>query len=129
LGLDPFLQAFPDKVPFLQVFAQRVHTGELAANGNPIKSRSVEDYIRGVAQTFLHVGASDPRLNSAHTVDFRLQRTLNAWKTTDPAPLRVKPIPITVIRRIAVLSQTTNSHLPIFCATADMIIIALFFLL
>ena len=26
LGLDPFLQAFKDKVPFLQVFAQRVHS-------------------------------------------------------------------------------------------------------
>jgi len=129
LGLDPFLQAFQDKVPFLQVFAQRVHTGELAANGSPIKSRSVEDYIRGVAQTFLHVGAGDPRHNSSNTIDFRLQRTLKAWKTSDPAPLRVKPIPISVIRRIAVLSQTTNAHLPLFSATADMIIIAFFFLL
>ncbi|KAL3823338.1 hypothetical protein ACHAXA_010473, partial [Cyclostephanos tholiformis] len=102
LGLDPFLQTFQDKIPFLQVFAQRVHSGDLAANGNPIRSRSVEDYIRGVAQTFLHVGATDPRLNTAHTIDFRLQRTLKAWKTTDPAPLRVKPIPIEVIKRIAV---------------------------
>ncbi|KAL3823120.1 hypothetical protein ACHAXA_006450 [Cyclostephanos tholiformis] len=102
LGLDPFLQTFQDKIPFLQVFAQRVHSGDLAANGNPIRSRSVEDYIRGVAQTFLHVGATDPHLNTAHTIDFRLQRTLKAWKTTDPAPLRVKPIPIAVIKRIAV---------------------------
>lgn len=129
LGLDPFLQAFQDKVPFLQVFAQRVHCGQLAAGGNPIKSRSVEDYVRGVAQTFLHVGATDPRLNSINTIDFRLQRTLKAWKTTDPAPLRVKPIPITVIRHISVLSQTSHAHLPIFCATTDMIIIAFFFLL
>jgi hypothetical protein len=129
LGLDPFLQTFQDKIPFLQVFAQRVHSGDLAANGNPIKSRSVEDYIRGVAQTFLHVGAKDPRLNTAHTIDFRLQRTLKAWKTTDPAPLRVKPIPIAVIKRIAVLSQTSHSTLPIFCATADMIVLAFFFLL
>ncbi|KAL3817789.1 hypothetical protein ACHAXA_005822 [Cyclostephanos tholiformis] len=102
LGLDPFLQTFQDKIPFLQVFAQQVHSGNLAANGNPIKSRSVEDYIQGVAQTFLHVGAKDPRLNTAHTIDFRLQRTLKAWKTTDPASLRVKPIPIAVIKRIAV---------------------------
>jgi hypothetical protein len=129
LGLDPFLQAFKDKVPFLQVFAQRVHTGELAAGGNPIKSRSVEDYVRGVAQTFLHVGANDPRLNSANTIDFRLQRTLKAWKQSDPAPLRVKPIPITVIRHVAVLSQTTHTNVPIFCATVDMIIIAFFYLL
>ena len=74
LGLDPFFQAFPDKIPFLQVFAHRVHLGTLAANGNSIRARSVEDYVRLIAQTFLHVvGASDPRLNSAHVIDFRLQ--------------------------------------------------------
>ena len=129
MGLDPFLQAFHDKVPFLQVFAQRVHTGSLAAGKNPIKSRSVEDYARNVAQTFLHVAANDPRLNSANNIDFRLQRTLKAWKSTDPAPLRVKPIPISVVRRIAALSRTTESHNPLFCATADMIIVAFFFLL
>ena len=48
LGLDPFLQAWPDKIPFLQVFAQRVHTGELSASGNPIRARTVEDYVRMV---------------------------------------------------------------------------------
>jgi hypothetical protein len=76
LGIDPFLQAFPDKIPFLQDFAQRVHSGELAASGNPIRARSVEDYIRMVGQTFLHVGSEDPCLNSAHLIDFRLQRPL-----------------------------------------------------
>ena len=129
LGLDPLLQAFQDKIPFLQIFAHRVRLGELAAHGNPIKSRSVEDYVRHVAQTFLQVGAHDPRLNSAHSIDFRLQRTLKAWKTTDPAPLRVKPIPITVIRRIAVLAQTSASHDATYRAAADMIIMAFFFLL
>ena len=94
-----------------------------------MKSRSVEDYVRNVAQTFLHVGANDPRLNSANNINFRLQRTLKAWKSTDPAPLRVKPIPISVVRRIAALSRTTESHRPLFCATADMIIVAFFFLL
>jgi hypothetical protein len=75
------------------------------------------------------VGANDPRLNSAHKIDFRLQRTLEAWKSTDPAPDRVKPIPITVIRRIATLAQTTHASDTAFCATADMIVIAFFFLL
>ncbi len=97
LGVDPFLQAFPDKIPFLQVFAQQVHSGELAASGNPIRARSVEDYIRMVGQTFLHVGSDDPRLNSAHLIDFRLQRTIAAWKKSDPPPKRVKPVPIQVI--------------------------------
>ena len=129
LGLDPFLQAFQDKVPILQVFVHRVHIGELAANSNPVRSRTAEDYVRHVAQAFLQVGAVDPRLNSAHKIDFRLQRTLKAWKSSDPAPDRVKPIPITVIRRIATLAQTTMAADTTFCSIADMIVIAFFFLL
>ena len=129
VGLDPFLQVFKDKVPILQVFVHRVHIGELAASSGPVRSRTAEDYVRHVAQVFLQVGADDPRLNSAHKIDFRLQRTLKAWKSTDPAPDRVKPIPITVIRRIATLAQTTHASDTAFCATADMIVIAFFFLL
>ena len=87
----------PDKIPFLQVFAQQVHIGKLSASGNPIRAQLVEDSIRLVGKTFLHVGTADPRLNSAHVVDFQLQRTIAAWKTSDPAPLRVKPIPLQVI--------------------------------
>ena len=36
LSFTTELQAFPDKVPFLQVFAQRVHRGQLAARGSPV---------------------------------------------------------------------------------------------
>jgi hypothetical protein len=74
------------------------------------------------------MGAKDPRLNSAFQIDFCIQRTLRVWKQKDPAPLRVKPIPITVIRRIAV-STTSDVVDDTFCAAADMIIIAFFFLL
>ena len=129
MGLDPFLQVFKDKVPILQVFVHRVHIGELVASSGPVRSRTAEDYVRHVAQVFLQVGADDPRLNSVHKIDFRLQRTLKAWKSTDPAPDRVKPIPITVIRRIATLAQTTHASDTAFCATADMIVFAFFFLL
>ena len=128
LGLDPFLQAFNDKIPFLQVFAARVHSGELAASGNPIRARSAEDYVRMVGQTFLHVGADDPRLNSACKIDFRISRTIAAWKKSDSPPNRVKPIPIQVIRRIASVSYTTFAS-PLCRAIADMIILAFFFLL
>ena len=79
------------------------------------------------------MGTDDPRLNSAHDIDFRLQRTIKAWKTSDPAPLRVKPIPIQVIRRIARLSHASDrgptSSTSLYQATTDMIIIAFFFLL
>lgn len=78
LGIDPFLETFTDKVPILQVFAQRVRIGELASNGNPIRARSTEDYVRHVAQTFQSVGAPDPRLNANNDIDFRLQRMIAA---------------------------------------------------
>jgi hypothetical protein len=74
------------------------------------------------------MGAHDPRLNSAHEIDFHLQQTLCAWKHTDPEPLCVKPIPIPVIRRIAV-SATLDLADNTFRAAVDMIIIAFFFLL
>jgi hypothetical protein len=128
LGIDPFLQTFNNKVPFLQIFAQQVHSGELAARGNPLWSQSAEDYIQQVTQTFLNLGADNPRLNSVFKINFRLQRTLAAWKITDPAPLRVKPMPISVIRRIAVMA-TSDIGDDTYCAAADMVIIAFFFLL
>ena len=129
LGLDPFLKAFEDKVPILQVFIHRVRIGELAASGNQIKSRSVEDYLRAVAQTFLSLGTDDPRLNSAMKTDFRISRMLAAWKKEDPPANRVKPIPISVIRRIAFIAQHLPPNAELLRATADMIIIAFFFLL
>ncbi|KAL3808781.1 hypothetical protein ACHAXA_011404 [Cyclostephanos tholiformis] len=119
---------FQDKVPFLQIFAGRVHSGELAARGNPVKSRSAEDYVWHIAQTFLNMGAQDPRLDAAFHIDFRLQRTLRAWKQSDPAPLRVKPVPVTVIRHIAA-SATSALASPTYQAASDMIILAFFFLL
>ena len=70
LGLDPFLQIFQDKVPILQVSLHRVREGELAANKNPVRARSAEDYVRAVAQAFLTLGTQDPRLNSANKTDF-----------------------------------------------------------
>jgi hypothetical protein len=128
LGIDPFLEAFQDKVPFLQIFAGRGHSGELAARGNPVKSRSAENYVWHIAQTFLIMGTKDPRLDAAFHIDFCIQRILRAWKQTDPAPLRVKPIPITVIRNIAV-SATSDFVSSTFQAASDMIILAFFFLL
>ncbi len=131
LGLDPFLQALQDKVPVLQVFALRVRVGELAANGHPIRARSAEAYIRHVAQTFLHLGAQDPRLTDIGKIDFRLQRMVAAWKKKDSPPRRVKPVPIRVIRHIAYLARncTPSASNSFVVAVADMIIIAFFFLL
>jgi hypothetical protein len=74
------------------------------------------------------MGAKDPRLNLAFQIDFRIQRVLRTWKHTDPAPMQVKPIPITVIRWIAV-SATADVVDNTFRAAADMFVISFFFLL
>ncbi len=83
LGLDPFLEAFQDKVPFLQVFGHLICSEELAIDGNPIRSQSVDDYIRSIAQAFLAMGSDNLHLNSAGKTDFRLARMLAAWKKED----------------------------------------------
>ena len=54
---------------------------------------------------------------------------LAAWKKEDPPANRVKPIPISVIRRIAFIAQHLPPNAELLRATADMIIIAFFFLL
>jgi hypothetical protein len=105
LGLDPFLQAFLYKIPILQIFTIQVRHRELSASGSAVRARSAEDYVQHIAQTYLNVGAEDPHLNSAHQIDFWLQCMIKSWKSSDPAPLRVKPIPIQVIQRVASLSQ------------------------
>ena len=69
LGLNPFLPALQDKLPVLQIFALRVCVGELAVNGHPIRARSAEAYVSQVAQTFLHMGAQDPRLYDVGKID------------------------------------------------------------
>jgi hypothetical protein len=75
------------------------------------------------------MGAKDPRLNSAHQIDFQLQPMIKSWKSSDPAPLCVKPIPIQVIRCVATLLQLSSASDSLYQATTDMIILAFFFLL
>ena len=127
LGQDPLLKTVEDKVPYLQVFLYRVRTGRYAANKNPVRARSAEDYIRSIGQAYLELGEQDPRLNCHDNLDFRLARMIKSYKKKDPPPNRVKPVPLSVIRRIAQISFAGNS--PNQHAIADMIIIAFFFLL
>jgi hypothetical protein len=128
LGLHPLLEAFEDKVPFLQVFGRRIRTGQLAANKAPVKSRTVEDYVRSVGQTYLSLGTQDPRLNTGGTLDFRLQRMFACYTKQDPPPNRVKPVPVQVLRRIFSIAATISTD-PFFQCLADMIGLAFFYLL
>ena len=75
------------------------------------------------------MGAEDTRLNGALKQEFRLTRMIAAWKKQDPAPTRVKPIPISVIRRIAHIARHLPKDAELLRAVADMIIIAFFYLL
>mmetsp|Transcript_12729 Transcript_12729/g.20974 ORF Transcript_12729/g.20974 Transcript_12729/m.20974 type:complete len:262 (-) Transcript_12729:486-1271(-) len=52
-----------------------------------------------------------------------------AWKKADPPPTRVKPIPMSVIRRICLVAQALPPNSFFLEAVTDMIIIAFFYLL
>ena len=57
LALDPLVEIVDDKTSILQVFAQRVCTGELAAYKNPIWDWLTKDYVWYVSQMFLGMRA------------------------------------------------------------------------
>ena len=127
LGLDPLLKTIKDKVPIVQVFLHRVRSGKSSASGNKVRSRTAEEYIRSIGQTYLSLGAPDLRLDLGGNIDFRLTRMLKAYAKSDPPPNRVKPVPITVVRRIMIVALAGQD--PFQQCIADMICIGFFFLL
>jgi hypothetical protein len=127
LHVDPNLREIEDPVSLLQIFAHRRRNGTLTPGGRPVRSRSVEDTVRTIAQTFCRVGAPDPRLDTNHAIDFRLQRQLRSYSKEDPPPTRVKPLPVSVITQTLMVAYATpypGNH-----AIGDMISLAFFFLL
>ena len=117
-----------DPIPLLQVFGHRYRDGRIAPSGEQVKSRTVEDAIRAVGQTYASMGAVDPRLNHHGKIDFRLTRQLRSYKKTDQPPIRVKPVPILLILHIMRMAHTIHPTTST-TAVADMIAIAFFFLL
>ena len=105
LGIPSDLQGIGDTIPFLQIFAERVHTGVLTANGIPIKKWSVEQYLRSIGQIFSALGASDPRNNKLGKLDFRLGRQLATYAKQDPPSTRVRPIPVSVLQALDAVCQ------------------------
>ena len=63
-NINTFLDKVRDPVPFLQMFTRRVRSGLLAHNGEPVRSRTAESYLRAVGQTFANVGIDDPASTS-----------------------------------------------------------------
>lgn len=127
-NLDPYLATSPDPIAWLQIFAGKVRDGRLSASGKSVRSSTVAEALGFVAQTFTFVGAPDPRF-APHTgrLDPRLSRLLRSYSKSDPAPVRVKPIPIAVLHHafhLASLTRDVAIH-----AAADLMWLAFFFLL
>ena len=126
--LDPDLSTSPDPVAWLQIFACRVRDGRLSASGRPVRSSTVADALQFVAQTFTLMGAPDPRLAplSQH-LDLRLSRLLRSYSREDSAPVRVKPIPISILHHASTMAAAAGD--PLSLAASDLMWLAFFFLL
>eukprot|EP00536_Pseudo-nitzschia_multiseries_P004927 jgi/Psemu1/11292/gm1.11292_g len=110
------------------VFAKRLHDGQLSCSHKPLRSRTVSDTIRSVGQTLARLGSKDPRTNSTGSLDFRLTAQFKGYAKLDPAPSRVKPVPITLVMH-ALWFAYYDSLSPPHQAIANMICIAFFFCL
>ena len=124
---DPLLASVDDKIPFLRVFAQRLRDGRSSRSGKPIGADHVADEVYHIAKTFQELGARDPRLNAAGHTDLRFRNLLQAFRNQDPAPTRVKPLPIQVLHHAQRACSLTPD--PRDSAAMDMLWIAYFFLL
>ena len=70
---DSLLAAVPDPIPFFIVFAQRYRDGRLAKDGEPVRSRTVEEALRAVGQTMASMGAKDQRLDKHGDQEYRIK--------------------------------------------------------
>lgn len=128
--IDPYLSQYSDPVPVIQVFAQRYRDGRLAPSHRVVKSRTVEDAIRAVAQKHASmVGARDPQLNSFGKVDFHIKRQLRSYQREDSPPICVKPVPITLLLHILRRAHGPPAGDDRSTVLADVITVAFYFLL
>jgi hypothetical protein len=84
---DPYLQAWEDPIPMLQVFAERYRDGRLDPRKKAVRAHTVEDSIRAVAQVYSLLGAPNPHKDTHAGIDFRVQRQIGAYKKLDSPPL------------------------------------------
>ena len=80
-----------------------------------------------MGQAYAGLGASDPRLNVHGALDFRLASLYRAWSKHDPAPSRVKPLPMTLLAHVVSLARREASMLA--AAEMNTLILGYFFLL
>ena len=124
LSIPNDLKGVKYPIPFLQIFAHKVHTGVLAANYKPIHKQSVEQYIRSVGQIFAAMGGADPRLNTMGAIDSRLGQKFATYMKEDPPPGRVCPLPVSIFQCMDSIVQGSS---PRGRAITDLAWIAFFF--
>ena len=92
---------------------------------NPVRAESVCDEILAVTKVFTSVGLLDPWFTTLGHMDLRLTTLYASYKNADPAPTRVKPLPIQVLD----WAQAIILPSPLGQTTIDMVSLAFFFLL
>jgi hypothetical protein len=95
--INPFLRAWYDPIPVLQVFGQRYRDGRISPSSKCVQSHTVEDTLREVGQMFARLGGADARKDFSGEIDFRIRRQLRAYKKEDSPPSIVKPVSILII--------------------------------
>jgi hypothetical protein len=120
------LQEQPTPSYSYKFLSNAIAQASLPPRGKPVKSRTVEGALRVVGQAFTSVGALDPRLTPRDSTEFRLRRQLRGYSKADPAPNRVKPVPIGVIYHAANISKQHGTVESL--AVINMICLAFFFL-
>ena len=127
VALDPYLSSYEDPIPILVTFAREYRVGDVSSASGGVRSKTVQDAVRSVAQTLTALGARDPRLSASGKIDYRLQLQYRCYTRQDPPPNRVKPIPVQILRAVTAIAAASNDLE--MQAVSDMIIIAFFFLL
>jgi hypothetical protein len=129
LRLDPSLAGVQDPIPLLQMFAHQVCTGQLAADGRPVRKQTMEQYLCSVAQIFASVGAPDPRHNALGKTGFRLYRQFRTYDKQDPLPTRVRPVPLQLLVHMHETVDRLDNAIDHQRAVTDLALMAFFFLL
>ena len=75
----------------------RYRDGCLTKDGEPIRSRTVEEALCSIGQMMASLGSKDHCLIAPNKLEYHLSQQLSGWKHDDPAPSHVKPVPFSLV--------------------------------
>lgn len=125
-SIDPLLNSVEDPIHYFMVFAIRYHDSRLAKDGEPIRSQRVEEALHSISQMMASLGSKDHHLIAHNKLEYRLSQQLSAWKHAALAPIRVKPVPYSLVQCCALEALSHNT--PFKHAVANMATIGFFYL-